>query len=157
MVQAFIKRLPGGGAGIRLPTEAEWEYAARAKTTTPFNLGENIDTTRVNYNGNYPYNGAKKGEYRQQTVASGSLANKNAFGLSDMHGNVWEWTEDRYGAYDLSKSPLVDPKGSVDGPYRVIRGGRWGSGAGGTRVANRADWGPDDGNINVGVRLLRMP
>lgn len=157
MVQAFIKKLPGGGAGIRLPTEAEWEYAARAKTTTPFNLGENIDTQRVNFFGKVPYNGAKESESWDHTVASGSLANKNAFGLSDMHGNVWEWTEDRYGLYDTSESVAVDPKGSIDGQERVIRGGCFAYGAISARSAARHAWPSGYRSEVIGFRLLRKP
>ena len=93
-------------------------------TKTAFNIGDNISTDQVNYNGNHPYNNGSKGEYRGQTVKVSSLANANDLGLYDMHGNVWEWVEDKYGKY--SSSPhVIDPKGSTSGPDRVFRGGSW--------------------------------
>ena len=78
----------------RLPSEAEWEYACRAGTTTPFYFGETISPKFVNYDGNYTYGEGPKGEYRQKTTPVGSLKIADAFGLSDMHGNVWEWCSD---------------------------------------------------------------
>ena len=83
------------GNTYRLPSEAEWEYACRAGTTTPFYFGETITTDLVNYDGNYPYGSAPKGEYREQTTDVGKFP-PNSFGLYDMHGNVWEWCEDVY-------------------------------------------------------------
>ncbi|MEH2434535.1 MAG: SUMF1/EgtB/PvdO family nonheme iron enzyme [Nostoc sp.] len=80
------------GNTYRLPSEAEWEYACRAGTTTPFYFGETITTDLVNYDGNYPYGSAPKGEYREQTTDVGKFP-PNSFGLYDMHGNVWEWCE----------------------------------------------------------------
>ncbi|NUM36563.1 MAG: SUMF1/EgtB/PvdO family nonheme iron enzyme, partial [Candidatus Brocadiae bacterium] len=81
---------------LRFLTEAEWEYACRAGTTTPFNLGNNITPDQVNYDGNYPYADGQKGVYRQTTVACGSLPNANAWGCYDFHGNVYEWCQDNY-------------------------------------------------------------
>ncbi|MDB9398545.1 bifunctional serine/threonine-protein kinase/formylglycine-generating enzyme family protein, partial [Microcystis aeruginosa CS-567/02-A1] len=83
------------GKTYRLPSEAEWEYACRAGTTTPFYFGETITTDLVNYNGNFPYASAPKGEYRQQTTDVGNFP-PNSFGLYDMHGNIWEWCQDIY-------------------------------------------------------------
>ncbi|MDJ0677530.1 MAG: bifunctional serine/threonine-protein kinase/formylglycine-generating enzyme family protein, partial [Calothrix sp. MO_167.B42] len=83
------------GRTYRLPSEAEWEYACRAGTTTPFYFGETITTDLVNYNRNYPYGSAPKGEYREQTTDVGKFP-PNAFGLYDMHGNVWEWCQDTW-------------------------------------------------------------
>jgi formylglycine-generating enzyme required for sulfatase activity len=82
------------GKNYRLPSEAEWEYACRAGTTTPFHFGETISTEVANYNGNYTYGSGKKGVYREQTIPVGSLNAANAWGLHDMHGNVWEWCLD---------------------------------------------------------------
>ena len=81
------------GKEYRLPSEAEWEYACRAETTTPFYFGETITTDLVNYDGDYTYAFAPKGEYRGQTTDVGTFP-PNAFGLYDMHGNVWEWCAD---------------------------------------------------------------
>jgi formylglycine-generating enzyme required for sulfatase activity len=107
--------------GYRLPTEAEWEYACRAGTTTPFSTGNNITTSQANYNGNYPYNGNAKGTYQLKTTPAGSFA-PNAWGLYDMHGNVWEWCWDWYGDYAQAQT---DPMGAGSGSSRVNRGGSW--------------------------------
>ncbi len=108
--------------GLRLPTEAEWEYACRAGTPTPFSFGEDIDPEQANYNGHYPYRGNKKGLYREQTVEMGSLP-ANPWGLYEMHGNVWEWCQDWYGPYP--GGPVTDPTGPHWGEWRVLRGGCW--------------------------------
>jgi formylglycine-generating enzyme len=138
---------------FRLPTEAEWELAARAGTTTPFNLGENISTNKVNYHGNYPYNSAAKGIYREQTVAVGSLPNANAWGLYDMHGNVWEWVQDWYGNYPQN-SPS-DYAGLSSGDFRVIRGGSWIYSANRCRSARRNSLRPETRYGSIGLRLVR--
>jgi formylglycine-generating enzyme required for sulfatase activity len=130
--------------GTALPTEAQWEYACRAGTTSPFNLGPTITPERVNYDGNYPYGGASKGIWRKKTVEVGSLDNANGFGLYDMLGNVYEWCGDWYGEYYYGSSPEVDPAGPSTGSYRVERGGGWVSFARCCRSAfrggYRADW-----------------
>ena len=171
-VQGFISKLNKGEDGYTygLPTEAQWEYAARgcvgsgeldlsksgdmaSCTKTAFNLGDNISTDQVNYDGNFPYNNGSKGEYRKQTVKVSSLANANSLGLYDMHGNVWEWVEDRYGKY--SRSHVVDPKGSTSGPNRVLRGGSWYDHALNVRSAFRFRWWPGNRDYAVGLRLMR--
>ncbi len=114
------------GKTYRLPSEAEWEYACRAGTTTPFHFGETISTELVNYDGNYTYGSASKGEYRRQTIDVGSFP-ANAFGLYDMHGNVWEWCQDNWhknyqGAPNDGTAWLVDDN---ENNYRLLRGGSW--------------------------------
>jgi formylglycine-generating enzyme required for sulfatase activity len=138
--------------GYRLPTEAEWEYACRAGTTTPFHTVNNITTSQANYNGNYPYNGNAKGVYREKTWAAGSGA-ANAWGLYDMHGNVWEWCWDWYAAYDTGA--LTDPAGPASGLARVYRGGSWGSDGGGGRSASRPGYFAAGRRIGLGFRLAR--
>ncbi|MCI0734135.1 MAG: formylglycine-generating enzyme family protein, partial [Methylococcaceae bacterium] len=112
--QAFLEKINSGvpGLALRLPTEAEWEYACRAGTATPFWFGGQIAPEQVNYNGNYPYAGGAKGRYRQETVAVKSLP-CNPWGLYEMHGNVWEWCQDWYGGYDVEG--IVDPAGPSGG------------------------------------------
>ena len=93
-VKSYIAWLSNeSGEPYRLLSEAEWEYAARAGTTTPFSFGETITTDQANYDGNETYADGPKGEYREQTMPVGSFP-ANSFGLHDMHGNVLEWTED---------------------------------------------------------------
>jgi formylglycine-generating enzyme required for sulfatase activity len=112
------------GKTYRLLSEAEWEYAARAGTTTPFSTGQRITTEQANFDGNHTYNGSSKGQYRQRTLPVGSFA-ANAFGLHDMHGNVWEWTEDCWNA-NYSGAP-TDGSARTSGECgrRVLRGGSW--------------------------------
>jgi formylglycine-generating enzyme required for sulfatase activity len=131
--------------GTTLPGEAQWEYACRAGTTGPFNLGATITPERVNYDGNYPYGGVSKGVYREKTVKVGSLANANGFGLYDMHGNVFEWCADLYGEYYYGSSPVKDPAGPTVGSNHIVRGGCWYLSTSACRSASRgvetADWG----------------
>jgi formylglycine-generating enzyme required for sulfatase activity len=141
-----------GSTGYRLPTEAEWEYACRAGTTTPFNTGNNITTSQANYNGNNPYNNNAKGTYRQRTTVVGSFTS-NAWGLYDMHGNVWECCWDWYGAYPTSAQ--TDPAGASSGSSRVVRGGSWYGSALQVRSANRLSYRPSDRGMDIGFRLVR--
>jgi len=145
-----------GVAGYRLPTEAEWEYACRAGTTTPFHFGANITASQVNFNGNYPYNNATKGIYREKTVEVDSLSG-NAWGLHHMHGNVWEWCQDYYGDYE--RAVAIDPGGATekDGSYRVNRGGSWGDIARGCRSAFRSRCSPDYRGDYLGFRVSLVP
>jgi formylglycine-generating enzyme required for sulfatase activity len=104
------------------PTEAKWEYACRAGTTTPFSFGANIMPEQVNYQGDFPYAGGTRGVYRQKTVPVASLP-ANGWGLYEMHGNVLEWCADWFG--DYAAVPQTDPEGPSQGPGRVLRGGSW--------------------------------
>jgi formylglycine-generating enzyme len=124
-VQQFIDKLNGliPTLNARLPTEAQWEYACRAGTTTPFSFGKNITPEQVNYNGNYPYAGGKEGLYRKKTVPVKSLP-LNPWGLFEMHGNVWEWCSDWF-VSDYPTESVVDPEGPPSGASRVLRGGSW--------------------------------
>jgi formylglycine-generating enzyme required for sulfatase activity len=139
-----------------LPSEAEWEYAARAGTTTPFAFGETIYAGIVNYNSAYPYGGAPVEIWRVKTVDVGSLGVANGWGLYDMHGNVFEWCEDDY-HFGYSGAP-VNGSAWVDAPRaagRVIRGGSWFSIAVACRSAVRHRYEPGDRIVYLGFRLSR--
>jgi formylglycine-generating enzyme required for sulfatase activity len=138
--------------GYRLPTEAEWEYACRAGTTTPFNTGNNITTENANYNGHYPYNNNARGTNRDKTTAVGSFA-PNPWGLYDMHGNVWEWCWDWHGPYP--KSAQTDPVGVSSGSDRVHRGGAWNNAGRFLRSAYQFFNSPSGRGNFVGFRLVR--
>jgi formylglycine-generating enzyme required for sulfatase activity len=103
-VQEFVKKLNAApetiekGIEYSLPTEAEWEYACRAGTTTPFWNGDCLSTDQANYDGNYPMPNCEKGIYRQRTTPV-KIFKPNPWGLFDMHGNVWEWCQDEYKPY----------------------------------------------------------
>jgi len=154
-IQNFIRKLnqQEGTDKYRLPMEAEWEYAARAGTTTPFHTGNCLSTDQANYNGNHPLSGCPKGEYRGKTVRVGSFA-PSAWGLFDMHANVWEWVQDWYGAYPSDR--VIDPTGPSSGSMRVIRGGSWYNYAYYCRSAFRGFNNPDEGGSYVGFRLVRI-
>jgi formylglycine-generating enzyme required for sulfatase activity len=137
------------GYRYTLPTEAQWEYACRAGTTTPFNTGRNLTTDQANYNGNYPYNGNPKGKYRETTTDVGSFP-ANAWGFCDMHGNVWEWCRDWY---KTSPAGGDDPLGAASGSIRVDRGGGWIDGAQGCRSAARRCGEPGSRDGDLGFRL----
>ena len=125
--QAFCVKLSERGHTYRLPSEAEWEYACRAGTTKPFYFGETITPELVNYDGNYPYGEAPKGEDRKKTTQVGSFF-ANGFGLFDMHGNVGEWCEDDWHE-DYNGAPNDGSAWKTGGnpQYHVLRGGNWGS------------------------------
>ena len=155
--QAFIARLNAGGEGTyRLPTEAEWEYACRAGTSTPFGIGNghDLDSTQANFNGDYPYGKGEKGADRKQTTPVKSFA-ANAWGLYDMHGNVREWCQDWYGDYPTGA--VVDPQGSDTGDCRVLRGGSWINYARDCRSARRYGRSSERRLNYFGFRLLRSP
>ena len=149
--------------GYRLPTEAEWEYACRAGTATPFNLEKSPDATEANFYGHYPYEieenyfndsvlEARPGQYRATTVAVGSFT-PNSWGLYDCHGNVNEWCWDYYGLYDTTQNS--NPTGVENGTRHVYRGGGWNDFGKNMRSAYRAAGQADLESYNLGVRLVR--
>ena len=149
--QEFIKKLQESDKKpYRLPTEAEWEYACRAGTTTPFYCGPTISTDQANYNGNYVFGDGKKGVYREKTVPVGSFP-ANPWGLYDMHGNVWQWCQDLL-SDQYPKGDAVDPVGTT-GENRVIRGGSWIDSPIECRSAYRGGSRPALRHSLVGVRL----
>ncbi len=153
--QEFIKKLKEKDKkAYRLPTEAEWEYACRAGTTTPFHVGETISTRQANFQGEDVSNKGKKNLPRLKTAPVNSFP-ANAWGLHDMHGNVWQWCQDWYG--DYSQKEVVDPQGPTKGPNRVLRGGSWFYTADCCRSACRS-WGePGFRNYSIGFRLCFFP
>jgi formylglycine-generating enzyme required for sulfatase activity len=140
--------------GCRLPTEAEWEYACRAGSTSPFNTGSNLTTDQANYNGDYPYNNNAQGKYLKKTMPVGSYP-ANAWGLHDMHGNVYEWCSDWYG--DYSSPAPKNPTGPSSGSLRVRRGGSWSHDAQDCRSADRGYYEPSNSNNFIGFRLVVAP
>jgi len=140
------------GRRYRLPTEAEWEHACRAGTFTPFHFGPPPSTDLVNYDGRHNYGGAPPGVYLAMTAPVGTYP-PNAFGLCEMHGNVWEWTADHYAA-NYRGLDRVDPTGPTDGERRVIRGGCWEAIGAYCRAAHRFGEEPDTRDNFTGFRVV---
>jgi len=153
-IHAFIDRLEARSPGnhFRLPTEAEWEYACRAGTTTPYATGRDLTTDQANYNGRFPNPGAPPGIDRGHPTPVGSFP-PNAWGLYDMHGNVWEWTEDWHCPYP--DGPVTNPVEACKAEKRVIRGGSWFFDANSARCGLRYDHRPQDRGFSLGFRLVR--
>ncbi len=151
-VQVFIKKLNAAAKGrtYRLPTEAEWEYACRAGTKTPYYFGDVLSAEQANYNGHLTLPGSPRGRNRNSTVPVAGFA-PNAFGLYDMHGNVFEWCHDWYGKYP--EGLATDPGGAEKGLSKVCRGGGMSSYAKRCRSANRTKHLPDYWNFYIGFRL----
>jgi formylglycine-generating enzyme required for sulfatase activity len=147
--QNFIRRLnqEEGGSRYRLPTEAEWEYAARAGTTSAYSFGDNAaDLDRYAwFGGNFTSGGTHPVGQKEP----------NPWGLYDVHGNVWEWVQDWFDPDYYSRGPSVDPQGPAQGGERVVRGGSWHATATSWRSAFRRDYAPDYRGISIGFRLLR--
>ena len=163
------------GQPYRLPSEAEWEYAARAGTNTPFHIGETLTTELANYHGDYTYGSGQKGVYRQKTTPVGYFNHANAFGLYDIHGNVWEWCADPwhenyegapsdgrvwdesndfyYKSYVEYLVNLIDTKKII----KTLRGGSWLDSPVFCRCASRDRDGADDRYDDVGFRLSCLP
>ncbi|MDX2216865.1 MAG: formylglycine-generating enzyme family protein [Oculatellaceae cyanobacterium bins.114] len=151
------------GRSYRLPSEAEWEYACRAGTTTPFHFGETITTEVANYRGTdnekYKWSGSygqgPKGEYRQETTPVDHFSSANAFGLCDMHGNVWEWCQDHW--HDNYEGAPTDGSAWLsedENARRVIRGGSWGLNPRSCRSASRFVNDPPATDYSLGFRVV---
>jgi len=139
----------------RLPIEAEWEFACRAGKMTPFHFGSTLNGQQANCNGQYPYGTGIKGPYLARPTTVGSYT-PNAFGLYDMHGNVWEWCADAYGDYQVG-SPTDDPKGPETDSNRVLRGGGWSFRSQYCRSAFRDRYSPLGRISYLGFRVARSP
>ena len=151
--EAFCQTLSKAtGRPFRLPTEAEWEYACRAGNQTAFSFGDMISTEVANYVGWHAYEGGPKGEYRHGPIRGGTFF-PNAYGLYDMHGNLWEWCEDRWHS-DYVGAPLNGQAWSRGGTgERVLRGGSWHDPPNLCRSAARLKLMPTEGEDFVGIRV----
>jgi formylglycine-generating enzyme required for sulfatase activity len=149
------------GKRYGLPSEAQWEYACRARTTTPFYFGETISTEVANYEGHHVYGDGKRGEYRKETTVTAKFPS-NAFGLYDMHGNVWEWCadlwDDNYKNTPINVSTLprlsYENLASGDNSYRPLRGGSWYSEPSYCRSATRSKSPVNSRDNTIGFRLI---
>jgi formylglycine-generating enzyme required for sulfatase activity len=157
--QEFCRRLSelpaeqAAGRVYRLPTEAEWEFACRAGQTSAFAFGPALSSRDANFNGNYPYGGAERGPYLERTSRVASYL-PNAFGLFDMHGNVWEWCGDFYDHGYLRTGPGMDPPGPLAGSKRVVRGGSCYNIGRFCRSAYRFGVAPSNRALDIGLRVV---
>ena len=142
----------------RLPTEAQWEYACRAGTNTPFHFGETLSAQYVNYRATVTYGSGEKGEYREKTTPVDQFGVVNPFGLADMHGNVLEWCQDHWHEnYDNAPTDGSAWLTDDDRNPRVIRGGSWYTIPKGCRSAYRGNFNPDIRSYFIGCRLICVP
>jgi formylglycine-generating enzyme required for sulfatase activity len=152
------------GRSYTLPSEAQWEYACRAGTETQFHFGDTISSDLANYNGKYAYADGPKGFYREQTTPVGMFP-ANAWGLQDMHGNIWEWCLDEshgnYNGAPTDGSAWVDfaegEKNKELDKTRLLRGGSWCDDPGDCRSTFRDDSLPDDRDVGIGFRVCCLP
>jgi formylglycine-generating enzyme required for sulfatase activity len=144
------------GTGYRLPTEAEWEYACRAGTTTAFAFGDRLSPYDADFERRYTYNGSSLGTSLERTDRVGSYRS-NDFGLYDMHGNVCEWCSDWYDAKYYKYSTELDPMGPTTGGSRVYRGGSWDTQPSLCRSAFRVSTNPEYRSNRLGFRVARIP
>ena len=156
--QAFVAKLnqsealPTGWKYV-LPTEAQWEYACRAGTSTAFGFGDSLSSFEANFDGNYPYGNATTGPFLSKTCKVGSYK-PNTWGLYDMHGNVYEWCADWYG---VILQGGADPMGVSTQAIRVSRGGSWNFGGSNCRSADRNGYDPSSGGSGLGFRVAAVP
>ncbi len=156
----FCRRLnQRTGQRYRLPSEAQWEYACRAGSATPFHFGATLTPELANYDGNYVYGNGPKGTYREQTIDVASFP-ANGWGLHDMHGNVWEWCADHWHeSYNFAPGddqPWLIPAAADEEP-RLLRGGSWSSFPGSCRSAYRVHDQPGSADYYVGFRVVCLP
>jgi formylglycine-generating enzyme required for sulfatase activity len=146
------------GRAYRLTTEAEWEYACRAGTQTPFHFGPTIRADLANYDGNLTYGNGPQGQYREQTTPAGSFEVANDFGLYDMHGNVWEWCADPWHD-NYQGAPSDGSAWEIGGDHllRVLRGGSWDFNPSYCRSAQRARYAADLRYFNISFRIACDP
>ena len=142
------------GLAYRLPSESEWEYAARAGTRTPFHFGDSVSTEQANYNGQFAYQWGERGEYRRATMPVGSLR-PNAFGLHHVHGNAGEWVQDCWNETLAGIPADGQPRAKGDCGRRVLRGGSWTSKPWNARSAYRMKYGSDKRSLANGFRVAR--
>ncbi|MEO1180647.1 MAG: formylglycine-generating enzyme family protein [Cyanobacteria bacterium J06636_28] len=142
----------------RLPTEAEWEYACRAGTKTPFHFGKTLTTEVANYDGDYIYADGPKGEYLEKTTPVDQFDIANAYGLCDMHGNVWEWCQDHW--HDNYDGAPIDGRAWLtdnEQAERILRGGSWIYLPEPCRSARRNSTSPEDRDNDLGFRVVSAP
>jgi sulfatase modifying factor 1 len=155
-VNEFLSRINAGNTAMRfrLPTEAEWEYACRAGSDTPFSTGAELTTAQANIDDRYPGADTEGGAAYEKTLPVGSFP-PNKWGLYDTHGNVWEWTNDWYGPYMPRQEN--DPRGPDSGTKKVVRGGSWHSVTDSARCAMRNARSPQEKTSSLGFRVVAEP